>query len=387
MNEIVADTDVRPVPAQEKCPGAGDVSMLGCGLAQPTSSDIRLFVPRLDNYYERRLYRQARKVKAFDRLTVGALRTVAEGPRRRKQARLAALEVALEEAMTSAGMLRMSRKTSNRIGMIYLDFFGPVSSLRQTPTKDEGFLLDTYPTTLLKQYMIKGYSIRMRGDRTIALQAIALARDLLRYGVLDFVIIGGLYQAVPALVLTDAVDQCKWEGRYFGRGRAAPSASLVMERCIFVVLGHGDAGSAIRLGVPAYHRLPPESKEAGDRWRAQWAATIGDTVPDEIFAGMGGLGGDGRMELSALSGHFPNTPITQVISTFGDSGGLNPLLALRHLASRPHHLDRDKTYLLNGFDRNRDSWCVRIDQQLAVADRGTKGDRERRDVQKAEHLA
>jgi 3-oxoacyl-(acyl-carrier-protein) synthase len=361
---LVAE-DVRKVArcadaTRNGCGGAAanrEVYLLGSGLAEPVAEDILCFVPRLDNYYERLLSRRAARASATRQLRVGAFRSDVSGSLRRGQPRAAAQQTAFDQAIAASRLPRSTSRTSLRIGLIYVDGQGAVSWIRQTMGKDEGFLLDTFPTMLTKRYLTGGYSARMRGDRTVAIHAIALACDLIRQNELDNVIIGGLFQLAPALALTDAIAQRAWEASYFGKTRAPLPDSLILERSLFVVLGCNGDGAAARLAKPDYLRLPKQGVEARQAWIRQWRAAAQDTLPDDVFCGMGGVGESGSVEAELLAEQFPGAAVTRMTASYGDSGELNPLLALHKIAVDAERRGH-RRFMINAFDRGGDSWCL-----------------------------
>jgi 3-oxoacyl-(acyl-carrier-protein) synthase len=361
---LVAEAVPKVAPRPDAKPiGSGgaavkrEVYLLGSGLAEPVAVDVRPFVPRLDNYCERLLSRQAARARATRELFVGTFRSDVSGPLRRGQPRAAAQQTAFDQAIDASQLPRSTSRTSLRIGLIYVDGQGPISWIRQTMGKDEGFLLDTFPTMLAKRYLTGGYSARLRGDRTVAVHAIALAYDLIRQNELDNVIIGGLFQLAPVLALTDAIAQRAWETSYFGNTRAQPPESLILERSLFVVLGCNGDGAAARLAKPNYLRLPEHGVEARQAWIRQWKAAAQDAPPDDVFCGMGGVGECGSVEAELMAEQFSGAAVTRMTASHGDSGELNPLLALHKIAVDVERR-RSRRFMVNAFDRGGDSWCL-----------------------------
>jgi hypothetical protein len=72
---------------------------------------------------------------------------------------------------------------------------------------------------------------------------------------------------------------------------------------------------------------------------------------------MGGVGECGSVEAELLAEQFSGAAVTRITASYGDSGELNPLLALHKIA-----VDAERRgcrrFMVNAFDRGGDSWCL-----------------------------
>jgi len=179
------------------------ISISGSGLIEGTKK--RLFVPRLNNKYEQALYEKLEKslglqywnVNQFDKETQGG--------------HLDAVSQAFEQALRSAGLYRkINKKISSRIGIIYFNMYGPTSFMNKEFQVKEMYQSDIFPAFLLNNHNISGYSVRLMEGRNGLFQAILLARTLIQSGELDFVVVGGVFQAYSYLFLTEMQATADW---------------------------------------------------------------------------------------------------------------------------------------------------------------------------------
>ncbi|MEQ9363618.1 MAG: hypothetical protein RIF32_05215 [Leptospirales bacterium] len=323
-----------------------EVVVTGAGLCE-AAMPATAFVPRLNNALEQELYARARRKTAIEEWRVrsfhaddfaGQSRSPLINPHLRAQ------ELAFAEALRSAGLLRkIGRKQSRRVGVIYVDFYGNTSSLERELSSRELYYLDVYPTYLLQNHNISGFSMKTRGERNGAIEAFDVAQTLIRSGELDAVILGGVFPVYSYLFLSEALEDAAW---IKARGlRERGGVCELRERSVFIVLegadAAGDRGQKARfhIGDPEHYRVP-EAHLANfwaDRWRIQKQATASDTAsgemaaegparrrdPSRLFGGVYRAAATDA-EFSALAGRFPDAMAVD-LSADGDSGHLNAL--------------------------------------------------------------
>lgn len=331
------------VPALAGNPGTADfvaqkIAVTGVGLCEP-SGPAAVYRPRLNNALEQELYTQARRKTAIEEWRIrsfhlddfaGQSRSPLINPHLRAQ------ELAFHEALQSAGLLRkIGRKQSRRVGVIYIDFYGNTSSLERELSSRELYYLDVYPTYLLQNHNISGFSMKTRGERNGVMEAFDVAQTLIRSGELDTVVLGGFFPCYSYLFLSEALEDAAWLKDRGWDGRAG--VCDLCERSMFLVL-EGDSGAAERkqpalfhVGDPDHYRLPAGNLSAfwSARWRGKTQSAETDPAgtnrvnPSTCFGGAySAVTTD--LEFASFTEAYPDA-VSVDLSAGGDSGHLNAL--------------------------------------------------------------
>lgn len=361
------------------------VVVTGAGLCEAGGAPVD-FRPRLNNALEQELFARARRKSRISEWSVrsfsgedfaGQPRSPLINPHLRAQ------ELAFSQALRSAGLLRkIGRKQSRRVGVIYVDFYGNTSSLERELSSRELYYLDVYPTYLLQNHNITGFSLKTRGERNGAAEGLDVAQTLIRSGELDAVILGGVFPCYSYLFLSEALEDAAW---LKARGlREREGACELCERSIFVVLEAAGVaavrGQPARYGVedPQFYQLPAPAG-AGSAltqfWSARWSA--GDFKFDSGLRRNPAVsfGGSYRAaaidaEYAALSDAYSGTALAD-LSADGDSGQLN---ALKPFCREPAgdaeanvgtawDSDREQAALIHTWDRcgrGAETWIRRM---------------------------
>lgn len=273
---------------------------------------------------------------------------------------LAAVAQAAKLAMSDAEKRCGRRGARERMALLYSDFWNRCSHLEQAFNWRDAFDLDVIPKFLLRDHAIDGFSCKLQAGRGAMAQGLQLANDLLHGGDIDAVLLGGVFRFYPALGFSEAIENATLERRWLGRGGRHTAA--VVERAGFMVLRRGETvasirSSTLRLDAPRYLALPAQPAAAGRALSAAWS---------ELCGSQGAL---------VLGGHYPSSLLESletsssallggqaryenVTRSFGDSGGVNPLLALQRLASINDNAQAGLG-LLSLSDSSGGTWLVR----------------------------
>ena len=366
---------VQQQSAVSDAPAGNEISrsvvVTGAGLCEPASEAVD-FRPRLNNALEQELFARARRKSRISEWSVrsfsagdfaGQPRSPLINPHLRAQ------ELAFSRALKSAGLLRkIGRKQSRRVGVIYVDFYGNTSSLERELSSRELYYLDVYPTYLLQNHNITGFSLKTRGERNGAAEGLDVAQTLIRSGELDAVILGGVFPCYSYLFLSEALEDAAWLKER--RLREREGVCQLCERSIFVVLeAAGVAAERGQLALysvadPEFYQQPAPGAAAGglqEFWRARWSS--GESVARRHGVPAVSFGGSYRAaafetESAALKDVY-STTATMDLSADGDSGHLNALKAFCHELPADAEAqnetnpvdDRDRAALIHTWDR------------------------------------
>jgi hypothetical protein len=175
------------------------------------------------------------------------------------------------------------------------------------------------------------------------------------------VLLGGLFRSFPVLCFAEAISGSAAERDWLGRG-GQHNAPLV-ERAGFMVLRRGEALATARqpgllLGEPHYLQAPAgraaTQQALSERWAEllpeQRALVYGGHYPSSLLD---------QVETGAAAAQGDRWVYENICRRFGDSGGLNPLLALQRHAERKAAQADTPPALLSLSDSQGGTWLLR----------------------------
>lgn len=324
------------------------ISVSGSGLVE--GSKKRLFVPRLNNKYEQSLYEEIERkagiqywnVNQFDRETQGR--------------HLDAVSQAFEQAMKNAGLHRkINKKTSQRIGIVYFNMYGPTSFMNKEFQVKEMYQSDIFPAFLLNNHNITGYSVRLRGERNALFQGLELARTLIQSGELDIVVVGGVFQAYSYLYLTEMQATLDWLTNNKLKIKKKSSEYTLQESAGFLVLEARETDhkrqSKLKLDLElnAYMSL-----KANNLFEQPSLNTHlqGNVDIEQCFLGLNGRDEIAQLENTLLKDLYPDAKQVNVYKKWGDFVNINGIKILHE------HIHKEATHksLLHSIDRDGSAW-------------------------------
>lgn len=271
----------------------------------------------------------------------------------------AASSHALHQFRSQAGR----RVEHKRQALIFFDYWGRTSHLEPTSSRRDVFNLDIIPEFLLQRHGIGGFSCKLRAQRSAVPEAIQLATDLLCGSEIDLVLIGGLYRCPPMLAFSAVTEEIAAERSWLGK-RAMQRSPLIECAGFCVVTRHTPAdgfaaADSMNVSQLRFVQLPARRKPAIAALRAAWSAKLsgeraliyGGMRPSQLLAGI---------ERQAAEG-IAHASYENICQQFGDSGGLNPLLALERFAQL--RLDRSASTtrtvgLISVTDASGGTWIL-----------------------------
>jgi hypothetical protein len=342
------------------------LALVGLSVVQPERAPAP-YATRWFRSWEGELYRRAvrksgRRQWDLSRFSVDG---DAEASKAGYRETMAAVNLAAKQAISAAEANCVRRSSRERLALVYFDFWGRCSHLEQAFNWRDGFDFDVIPKSLLRERAVDGYSCKMQAGRAGFVQGLRVAGELLNGGDIDSVLLGGLYRFYPAMGFSEAISNVEQERRWLGKG--GQHNAPIVERAGFIVLKRGAAAlkaktAPVLIGTPQYHAVATGREAAGQQLSAAWSALLpearalvyGGLYPSSLLATVEGVAA------AAMGDHLVYENICR---RFGDSGGINPLLALQRYAERKASAAAADAVpaLLSMSDSNGGTWLLRCE--------------------------
>jgi len=326
-NRTIAN--VAPSPPACPPPHSASVGIYGLSLMEPAAHHTRTFVPKWYNAREERAYRQACKARAkshwpLTRFGGGALGSAT------------AREISFALELSSRTALEEGRKhledhgrlDKQRLALLYFDAWGQSSYLEPAGSWKDSFSIDVIPWKLLKEFRVGAFSCKIRAGHTAFVDALHIAAHLFAADMADTALVGGLFRFHPVLGFSAVTAAAKAEQHWLGQHGSCTAP--VIERAGFVLLGPPPlpSSNAIRTTLlPACH-LPTGLEHAASQL-GQHLTHIAPAV-STVIGGLSPSSALIHLEASATLAFNAQAQYINTTSLYGDSGGINPLLALSH---------------------------------------------------------
>lgn len=342
------------------------LALVGLSVVQPGRAS-QPYAARWFRAWEGDLYRRAvrktgRRQWDLSRFSVdGGLEASKAGYRET----MAAVTQAAKQAITAAEASCGRRGSRERLALVYFDFWGRCSHLEQAFNWRDGFDFDVIPKALLREHGVDGYSCKVQAGRAGFIQGLRVAGELLNGGDIDSVLLGGVFRFYPAMGFSEAITNAEQERRWLGKG--GQHNAPIFERAGFIVLKRGEAAlkaktAPVLLGTPQYLGVANGREAASQQLTAAWSALLpqaraliyGGLYPSSLLA---------TVEGAAAAAMGDQLVYENVCRRFGDSGGINPLLALQRYAERKANaLEADAVpALLSLSDSTGGTWLLRCE--------------------------
>lgn len=342
------------------------LALIGLSVVQPERAPAP-YVARWFRAWEGELYRRA--VRKSGRRQWDLSRFSVDGDFEASKAgyrqTMAAVNLAAKQAMSAAEANCGRRSSRERLALVYFDFWGRCSHLEQAFNWRDGFDFDVIPKSLLREHAVDGYSCKIQAGRAGFIQGLRVAGELLNGGDIDNVLLGGLFRFYPAMGFSEAISNAEQERRWLGKG--GQHNAPIVERAGFIVLKRGAAArkaktAPVLIGTPQYHVVATGREAAGQQLSAAWSALLpearalvyGGLYPSSLLA---------TLEGAAAAAMGDQLVYENVCRRFGDSGGINPLLALQRYAERKAATEAADAVpaLLSLSDSNGGTWMLRCE--------------------------
>lgn len=346
--------------------GSTALALIGLSVVQPERASLpyaaRWFRAWEGDLYHRAVRKTGRRQWDLSRFSVDG---GAEASKAGYRETLAAVSKAAKQALSAAEASCGRRGSRERMALVYFDFWGQCSHLEQAFNWRDGFDFDVIPKFLLREHGVDGYSCKVQAGRAGFVQGLRVAGELLNGGDIDSVLLGGVFRFYPALGFSEAIGNAEQERRWLGKG--GQHNAPIVERAGFIVLKRAEAAlkaktAPVLLGTPQYLAVASGREAASQQLSAVWSTLLpearaliyGGLYPSSLLA---------TLEGGAAAAMGDQLVYENVCRRFGDSGGINPLLALQRYTERKATAVAADAVpaLLSLSDSNGGTWLLRCE--------------------------
>ena len=316
------------------------------------------FVPSGFNANEARYFKEAQRRHAqrdwlFSRFGMPGTNVDSEQMRQAAyREAINAVATVCRNAFDQVGRKLETRIRKQRSAFVYFDAWGETASLEGANSWRDVISLDMLPKPILRDYGFRNFSCKVRGERNGFMHAVRLASDLLNSDEMDTVVIAGLFRSLPIMVLSSAAERVALHGKAQSN-LANPCPSV--ERAGCVVLRKRSA-QRMSLAITSYGQLPANAQRARDDLAREWQARCNERTA-YVMAGLHPSGAMRELERGAYAASSVGKRYLSICDVYGDSGCLNPMLALSHLTAAPDWVERSHA-LISADDGRGGVWAL-----------------------------
>lgn len=331
-----------------------NVVFTGSSWVEETESE--LFIPRLNNAYEQKLYESVLETSGVEYWHIKRFAESQSLPH------MQAMETAFNEAVKDAGLQRkIKKKNGGRVGVIYFDEYGPISFMERQAQIKEMYYSDVFPSFVLQAHNISGYSVRFRGERNSPMQAINLAKTLIESGELDVVFVGGVNPCYSFFFLTEQLETQKWEKAQGMRNTKYSETRHLSEAAGFLVLEHVDhaeeRGHAVAqplLHISSSRETYSAKKAASNPLPTVWEKLNNEFDIKRAYMGLYPSRLIEQTENMLLKDTFSDMDRINLCEQKGDANSLNVIRILHEQISAEE--PDNKIQLIHSTDRSGFGW-------------------------------
>jgi hypothetical protein len=309
---------------------AAAINLVGFSLLEPRIS-LQRFSPSWYNVWEAWLHKKA-NTKAgstqwlFKRFGIDS-ETLPEEALRKANYRdwLNGMSAACTQAVAQLGSKGEFRLRHERNALIYVDAWGETSVFEGANSWRDSLSIDILPKNIVRDYGIKDFTCKLRGERNGLINALRVAQDCLNSNMADNVIICGQFRSFPALVFSEAERfPASTE-----RGPTPANSQFSVERVGCLILKK-QPGQGVAVQLSDYQLLPDSAHQRAmllaDRCKqylgADTRAVLGITPPALSLRAVQ------RQAFEQLPASLTCVSLSDL---YGDSGCMNPALAWQYL--------------------------------------------------------
>lgn len=306
------------------------INLVGFSLLEPRMS-MQRFSPSWYNVWEAWLHKKA-NAKAgcnqwlFKRFGVDS-EILPEEALRKANYRdwLNGLSTACTQAVAQLGSKDEFRLRHERNTLIYVDAWGETSFFEGANSWRDSVNIDILPKNIVRDYGIKDFTCKLRGERNGLINALQVAQDCLNCNMTDNVIICGQFRSFPAMVFSEA----QRFPSSTEHGQTPANSQFSIERVGCMILKK-QPGQGIALQISDYQLLPDLSHQhatmLADRCKqylgADTRAVLGITPPAPSLRAVQ------RKAFKQLPAELACVSLSEL---YGDSGCMNPAIAWQYL--------------------------------------------------------
>ncbi|WP_411752226.1 hypothetical protein [Serratia sp. (in: enterobacteria)] len=306
------------------------INLVGFSLLEPRIA-MQRFSPSWYNVWEAWLHKKA-NAKAgsnqwlFKRFGVDRATLPAEALRKANYRDwLNGLSAACTQAVAQLGSKGEFRLRHERNALIYVDAWGETSVFEDANSWRDSLSIDILPKNIVRDYGIKDFTCKLRGERNGLMSALQVAQDCLNSNMADNVIICGQFRSFPVLVFSETQRFPSASQR----GQTSANSQVSVERVGCMILKKA-SGQGVALHLSDYQLLPDSAYQRAsllaDRYHqylgADTRAVLGVTPPSLSMR---------ATQQQAFEQLPASLTCVSLSELYGDSGCMNPALAWQYL--------------------------------------------------------
>lgn len=306
------------------------INLVGFSLLEPRTA-MQRFSPSWYNVWEAWLHKKANAKTGssqwlFRRFGIDSEMLPEEAVRKANYRDwLNGLSDASAQAVAQLGSKGQFRLRHERNALIYVDSWGETSVFEGVNSWRDSLSVDILPKNIVRDYGIKDFTCKMRGERNGLMNALRVAQDCLNSNMVDNVIICGQFRSFPVLVFSETQRFPSSSER----GPVPANSQFSVERVGCLILNK-QPGQGIALHLSDYRNLPGSPPQRAELLASlckeylgtQTQAVLGITPPALSFRALQ------RQAFEQLSSSLACVALSEM---YGDSGCMNPALAWQYL--------------------------------------------------------
>ncbi|ERK16519.1 hypothetical protein L580_0094 [Serratia fonticola AU-P3(3)] len=306
------------------------INLVGFSLLEPQIS-MQRFSPSWYNVWEAWLHKKA-NAKAgsnqwlFKRFGVDGEALPTEALRKANYRDwLNGMSAACTQAVAQLGRKGEFQLRHERNALIYVDAWGETSVFEGANSWRDALSIDILPKNIVRDYGIKDFTCKLRGERNGLINALRVAQDCLNSNMADNVIICGQFRSFPAMVFSEA----QRSPASTEHGQTPANNRFTIERVGCMILKK-QPGQGVALRLSDYQRLPAKTRQSAallaNRCQqflgADTRTVLGVTPPALSLRAVQ------RKAFEQLPAGLISVSLSEL---YGDSGCMNPALAWQYL--------------------------------------------------------
>lgn len=258
------------------------------------------------------------------------------------------MSAACTQAVAQLGSKGEFRLRHERNALIYVDSWGETSVFEGVNSWRDSLSVDILPKNIVRDYGIKDFTCKLRGERNGLMNALRVAQDCLNGNMVDNVIICGQFRSFPVLVFSET-QRFPSSAK---RSQIPANSQFSVERVGCLILKKLP-GQGVALHLSNYQALAgtPQQRAVllADRCKeylgAGTHAVLGVTPPALSFRALQ------RQAFEQLPASLACVSLSDM---YGDSGCMNPALAWQYL----QHSGITGHSLLSVLDGEGGAWLL-----------------------------
>lgn len=235
------------------------------------------------------------------------------------------LNAASSQAVALLGSKGEFRLRHERNALIYVDAWGETSVFEGANSWRDSLSIDILPKNIVRDYGIKDFTCKIRGERNGLMNALQVAQDCLNSNMADNVIICGQFRSFPVLVFSESQ---RFPSASL-RGQTPANSQVSVERVGCMILKKAP-GQGVAVHLSDYQALPDSTPQRARLLAERCTQYLGADTRTVLGVTPPALSLR-ALQRQAFEQLPPNLACVSLSDLYGDSGCMNPALAWQYL--------------------------------------------------------